>query len=104
MTAAEFFEGLPGRFHADRATGVEAAFQFVLTGDGGGTWHAIVHDGTCTVAVGEHPAPTIAITVSAENWLKIVAGTMDPQTAFMLGRLKLKGDIGLAMRLRSLFF
>ena len=104
MTAQEFFDGLPAQFRADRAAGLDAAFQFVLTGHGGGTWHVVVRDGACAVEVGEHPAPTIAITASAESWLKIVAGTMDPQTAFMMGRLKLKGDIGLAMRMRSLFF
>ncbi len=104
MTAQQFFADLPDHFHADRATGLAAVFQFVLSGDGGGSWHVVVHDGTCSVASGEHPAPTITVISSAESWLKVVAGSLDPQVAFMTGRLKVKGDIGLAMRMRSLFF
>ena len=50
-----------------------------------------------------HPDPTLVVIASAENWLKVVAGSLDPQLAFVTGRLKVRGDMGLAMRLRALF-
>jgi len=103
-TAQEFFANLPGRFNADKAVGLNAIYQFVISGDGGGTWTATVADGACTVAPGEHESPSLTITTSADNWRRIVTGDLDPQTAFMTGRLRVRGDMGLAMRLRSLFF
>ncbi len=52
---------------------------------------------------GPHADPTLVVVASAENWLKVVAGSLDPQLAFLTGRLKVRGDMGLAMRLRALF-
>jgi len=103
VTAAEFFAALPGRFDPTAAVGVAAIIQFELSGDGGGTWHATIADGACDVAVGAHPEPTLVVLASAENWLKVVSGSLDPQLAFVTGRLKVRGDMGLAMRLRALF-
>lgn len=103
MTAAEFFDALPGRFDPTAAVGVAAIIQFELAGDGGGTWHATIADGMCEVAAGTHSDPTLVVLASAENWLKVVAGKLDPQLAFVTGRLKVRGDMGLAMRLRALF-
>ena len=103
VTAAEFFTALPGRFNPAAAVGVTAIIQFELSGDGGGTWHVTVADGACEVASGPHDDPTLVVVASAENWLKVVAGSLDPQLAFLTGRLKVRGDMGLAMRLRALF-
>ncbi len=102
-TAQEFFDGLGARFHADRAAGLECVYQFDLTGEGGGVWHADIAASTCAVSSGAADSPDITITCSAENWLKIVAGQMNPQMAFMTGKLKVSGDMGLALRLQSLF-
>lgn len=103
VTAAEFFAALPGRFDPAAAAGVAAIIQFELTGEGGGTWHVTIADGACEVAEGPHDDPTLVVLASAENWLKVVAGSLDPQLAFLTGRLKVRGDMGLAMRLRALF-
>ena len=55
------------------------------------------------MAAGPHHDPTLVVVASAENWLKVVSGSLDPQLAFLTGRLKVRGDMGLAMRLRALF-
>ena len=103
MTAAEFFAALPGRFDPAAAVGVAAIIQFELSGDGGGTWHVAVADGACEVEFGAHDDPTLVVVASADTWMKVVAGSLDPQLAFLTGRLKVRGDMGLAMRLRALF-
>lgn len=103
MTAAEFFTALPDRFNSAAAAGVSAVIQFDLSGDGGGTWHVTIADGECAVAEGPHTEPTLVVLASAENWLRVVNGDLDPQMAFLTGRLKVRGDMGLALRLRSLF-
>jgi len=43
------------------------------------------------------------VMASAENWMRVVQGELDPQFAFVTGRLKVRGDMGLALRLRALF-
>ncbi len=100
----EFFDGLPSRFKADKAEGLSAVYQFDIAGDGGGRWHADIDDGSLSVAEGDGDAPAITITASDEDWLSIVNGRLNPQMAFMTGKLKVKGDMGLAMRLQSIFF
>jgi len=100
----EFFDGLPSQFKADKAEGLSAVYQFDISGDGGGRWHADIDDGSLSVVEGAADAPTITITAGDEDWLSIVNGRLNPQMAFMTGKLKVKGDMGLAMRLQSIFF
>jgi putative sterol carrier protein len=100
----EFFDGLGGQFRADKAAGLNAVYQFDITGDGGGQWHADIADGACSVAAGQAQSPSITIVAADEDWLSIVNGALNPQMAFMTGKLKVKGDMGLAMRLQSIFF
>ena len=102
-TTEEFFNGLEQRFRSDKATGLSAVYQFVITGEGGGAWTATLVDGACTVAAGQAADPSLTLTTSVSNWERILGGDLDPQLAFMTGRLRIKGDMGLAMRLRSLF-
>ena len=62
-----------------------------------------IGDGRCAVGDGPHSDPTLVVMASAENWMKVVDGKLDPQFAFMTGRLRVRGDMGLALRLRALF-
>ena len=105
MTEVEqFFDGLAARFKPERAEGMRAVYQFDVTGAQGGQWHAdIPGDGTCTVAKGVADAPTVTLRATDENLLKLVSGRLNPQMAFMTGKLKVKGDIGQANKLSSLF-
>ena len=100
---SEVFAALAARFHPERATGVDAVFQFEATGDDGGTWHLVVHDGTCALGRGDVASPTVTLRASGETWLRIASGAVDPQRALLMGRLKLSGDMALALRLRTLF-
>ena len=100
----EFFDGLPSRFKADQAEGLSAVYQFEIAGDGGGRWHADIDDGSLSVAEGDGDARRDHDHRQHEDWLSIVNGRLNPQMAFMTGKLKVKGDMGLAMRLQSIFF
>jgi putative sterol carrier protein len=102
-TVQETFDAMPGRFRPDRAVGTNAVVQYDITGEGGGTWHAVIRDGTCTINPGPAPNPNLTLTMSAQDWLDMTAGKQNPQMLYMSGRLKLKGDMGLAMRLGSMF-
>jgi len=41
------------------------------------------------------------VTCAANDFMNIVSGKMNPQMAFMSGKLKIKGDMGLAMKLQK---
>ena len=102
-TVKETFEAMAGRFRADKAAGVNATIQYEITGDQGGNWHAVIKDGQCAVTPGVATSPTLTLTMAAQDWLDMVGGKLSGQMAFMSGKLKLKGDMGLAMKIGSMF-
>jgi putative sterol carrier protein len=102
-TVKDTFDAMPGRFKADRAQGVKAVIQYDITGEGGGTYHVDIADGKCAVSAGPAGSPNLTLTMAAQDWLDMVSGKLNGQMAFMSGKLKLKGDMGLAMKLAGLF-
>ena len=102
-TVSETFDAMASRFKADRAAGTNAVIQYDIGGEGGGTWHAVVKDGACTVAPGPGTNPSLTLQMAAQDWLDMTAGKANGQMLFMSGKLKLKGDMGLAMKLGSMF-
>jgi putative sterol carrier protein len=70
--------------------------------DGAGQWLVAVQDGSVTVTEGTGEADT-TITTSEESFMAIVRGEQNPTTAYMTGKLKIKGDMGAAMKLQKLF-
>src|SRR5947208_15842505 len=102
-TVQETFEAMPGRFRGDKASGTNATIQYDVSGDGGGTWNAVIKDGTCTVSQGAGPNPNLTLQISAQDWLDMLSGKQSGQMLFTSGKLKVKGDMGLAMKLGSMF-
>jgi putative sterol carrier protein len=102
-TVAGFFSELQGKVDSSKAAGMNASFQFDITGEDGGQWYAAIADGNVDIAEGTIENPSIVLTASSENWLKIVSGELSGQTAFLTGKLKIKGDMSLAMKLQSIF-
>jgi len=102
-TIRETFELMPLRFHADKAGNTNAVIQYEITGDGGGTWHAVIKNGECAVNEGADPSPTVTLQASASDWMTVITGAQNGQALFMAGKLKIKGDMGLAMKLPSMF-
>lgn len=102
-TVKETFDAMAGRFRADKAAGVNATIQYDIAGDQGGTWHAVIKDGACAVNSGAAATPNLTLAMSSQDWLDMVGGKLSGQMAFMSGKLKLKGDMGLAMKIGGLF-
>jgi putative sterol carrier protein len=102
-TVKETFDAMESRFRADKAGTTNATIQYVISGDGGGTWHAVIQDGTCKVSAGAAASPALTVQMSGQDWLDMLSGKQSGQMLFMSGKLKLKGDMGLAMKLASLF-
>ena len=96
----EFFEGLPGRVDPERIAGMNNTYLFEV--EGAGTWKVSVADGAIEVTEGGDDADA-TFSASEENFEKIVSGEQNPTTAYMTGKLKIKGDMGAAMKLQKIF-
>jgi putative sterol carrier protein len=102
-TVKETFDAMAGRFRAEKASGTSAVIQYDVSGEGGGTWTAVIKDGACTVTPGPAASPSLTLQISVQDWLDMIAGKQSGQMLYLSGRLKLKGDMGLAMKLGSMF-
>ena len=96
-----YFDTLSERFVASAAKGVKATFQFELAGDGGGTYHVTVDDGTLAVAEGPAEKPNTTIKMTAEDYVQMVNGKLSGTMAFMKGKLKVTGNVMLAQKMQS---
>ena len=99
----EIFEEMPDRLNADAASGLDCVIQHELTGDGGGSYYVTIKDGACTVEAGSADAPSMTLTMEAADFVALTSGELDPMAAFMGGKLKVTGDMSLAMKMQSLF-
>jgi putative sterol carrier protein len=103
ITVQQLIQNHEKAFQADKAPGIDAIIQYHLTGDQGGDWIITLKDGVCKVAQGIAENPKMSLTADAQEFRDILLGKMDGMAAFMQGKLKLAGDLNLAMKLTSLF-
>ncbi len=82
--------------------GVNAVFQFELSGDEEGTFHLNVADGNVELAEGASDDPSVTIMMESADFRSMLEGQLNATSAFMSGKLKVKGDMSLAMKLQAL--
>ena len=103
---SEVFNRMPTLFRADRAGATNAVIHWNITGrpDGGtDTYEIVIENGTCTVSETATRDPKLSLTMGPVEFLKIVSGGANPVMMFMTGKLKAKGDLGLAANIANLF-
>lgn len=100
---SEFFAMVPERVNKDKAAGMNATYQFNIDGPEGGKWAVKIANGEATVTEGASDSPNITLTMTDENFVNLVTGKLNGQTAFLTGKLKIQGDMTLAMKLGSVF-
>jgi putative sterol carrier protein len=96
----EFFETLETRADASKTAGMTNSYLFDI--EGAGKWTVRVEDGKVSVSEGGEDADAV-ISTSGETFEKIISGDQNPTSAYMTGKLKVKGDMGAAMKLQKLF-
>ena len=102
-TCQEYFDTLADRFVASAAKGVNAVFQFDLTGEGGGKWHVTVDNGELAIGEGLHDSPTATVTAGAENYVKIANGEINGLRAVMTRKMKINGNLVMARKMQHMF-
>ena len=102
-TSSEVFNEINNRLQADpsKVKGVTANYAFDLSGEDAGQYHINLKDGAADVGQGLPENPNITITMKSDDFVQLAEGKLDPTMAFMSGKIKIKGDMGLAMKLQS---
>ncbi|HMM29027.1 MAG: SCP2 sterol-binding domain-containing protein [Chloroflexota bacterium] len=98
----EIFENVETGFSPEKAEGVNAIFQFNVTGDGGGQYWARIANQQIEVERGEHASPDMIMTATDEDFLALFNGELNPMMAFMQGKIKVKGEMALALKLQMM--
>ena len=101
-TPAEYFNALPSKLNRDKVKGMNAIYQWDITGNNGGKWHIILKNDDVQVGGGQADSPNITLTLEDQNFMDLVTGKLNGQMAFLTGKLKIQGDMTLAMKLQSI--
>ncbi|HVC75704.1 MAG TPA: SCP2 sterol-binding domain-containing protein [Candidatus Micrarchaeaceae archaeon] len=104
LTPDQIVEALPRFLVPEKAGATKATIQFDLSGEHAGKWWVKIHDGTAETGQGDAPEnANLTLLADSGDFVKIMTGQMDGMSAFMSQKLKVKGDMGLAVKLQSLF-
>ena len=98
----EIFENVQTGFSPEKAEGVNAVFQFNVSGEKGGQYWARIENQQIEVQRGEHPSPDMIMTAAYEDFLALFNGELNPMMAFMQGKIKVKGEMALALKLQTM--
>ena len=104
LTATKIFgEDLPSSLeaNADSVTSVNAVYQFNIDGDNGGTWTVDLTKEKDFVSEGAADDPDCTVSMKEGDFVDMWEGKLPGPQAFMMGKLKIQGDMGLAMKLQK---
>ena len=99
-----FEKHMPEKLKAkpDLVTKINAVYQFNISGPGGGQWQVDCTQPGGAISAGVAAAPRCTVAATDQDFLAIVNGKMNAQMAFMSGKLRIQGDMGLAMKLQQI--
>ncbi len=99
---AAIFAKMPENVDSSKVEDVNATIQFDLSGDNGGFFWLKLNGGQIESGQGALDSPNMTLKASADDWAAVVNGELNAMQAFMSGKLKIQGNMGLAMKLQSL--
>jgi len=102
LTPAKIFEEeLPAKLEEDpsKTDSIDAVYQFNISGDDGGTWVVDLSKDSDWVSEGASDDAQCTVSVSSSDFVDMYTGKLPGPQAFMMGKLKIEGDMGLAMKL-----
>ena len=104
MTVTERLSSLKEKMNANPMFIAEmnATYQFDLSGEETSTYQIVFANGEVDVIRGEQHSPKCTMALSDKNFLKLIDNTLNPAMAYMTGKLKIKGELGLALKLQSI--
>src|SRR5213078_2903259 len=97
-TPQEVFDSMRGSFQPAKAKGVHARYQWDLSGPQGGQWWIEVNDGTYKMG-----NPSVTFVATDKDWVAVSNHQLGGTWAYLSGRLKIRGDQGIARKLGEIF-
>ncbi|WP_413302942.1 SCP2 sterol-binding domain-containing protein [Bacillus sp. 1P10SD] len=82
--------------------GLTAVYQFDINGEEEGTHQLHFQDGKAVVKTGTENASDCTLSMSLANFHQFLLGKLNGTMAFMTGKLKIKGDIGKAIKIETI--
>lgn len=102
-TCEETLKEMHKSFKSEAAGNLNATYLFDVSGANGGKWTLEIKNGKCELKAGSCSSPSVTISIAEQDWLAIYKGKLNSQMAFMMGKLRVSGDMSLAMKLQSIF-
>jgi putative sterol carrier protein len=96
-------DGLASSASADKLKGIDATILFDVTGDDGGQWTVNIDDGQVSIEEEAPESPDVTVRAASKDLKALIKGELNPMAAFMQGKLKVTGDMSLAMQMQKLF-
>ncbi len=103
QTVSELLKMMPRAFNPAAAQGLTATYQFEVHGGENLTAHLRIENQQAVLHEGRAEDPDVTIKTPADVWLAISRGELDGFQAFMAGKFKAEGNLGLLLKLKSLF-
>lgn len=106
LTPKSYFStDLPAKFQANPQTAkdINSVLEFQIGGPNGGTWTVDCSSGEGKVTEGSSGTAKTTIVCGDSDFVGILTKKTNAQMLFMSGKLKVKGDMGLALKLQKLF-
>ena len=86
----------------DVVTKINSIYQFKLSGPNGGEWYVDLTKPGGEVKAGTNPGAKCTISMTDADFVALVSGKLTSLMAFMTGKLKIQGDMGLALKLQNI--
>jgi putative sterol carrier protein len=84
--------------------GIDVTVQVNITGPNGGDWVVTIKNQKLEAKEGTHPSPTLELDMAETDYMDLINGKMSGEKAFITGKLRFKGNIGLALKLKETGF
>lgn len=100
---AETFNVIKGILNADLVKTTQGVYKFDLAGEHAGVWYLDLKNDAGSAGSGEPPVKAdVVMTMDSADFIKMFSGKLKPTMAFMSGKLKIKGDMGLAIKMEKM--
>jgi len=103
LTVDGIFALMPELFLPEKAQGLTVSVYYQVTGEGGGDYTCLIENGAFSLKREAKADATSVVTIGVEDWIALNEGKLDPMQAFMTGKLKGTGDLGLLQKFPKFF-